>query len=317
MDSLMCDEELLDSPCVPESPWKAQHRDLLTSGSHISPEQEDFKDALGVYLEKEASYAPVHGYAECLRASMLVDPRLMAVNWMAQSHERFNLSWETISGAVNLLDRFISLNPSDKLKGWLIELLSVACLTIAAKLHEVEVPPLLELQDGFGHLFQPSLVQRMELHVSTSLAWRLNAVTAYSFMGPLIRCLDLACPRVCSTLTKRVTQLLRGAISDINFLDFWPCTVAVAAIKCGLDELLPSQSSALMCNLHNLIPQGRKDGLGTCFALMKERLVDPKACKHSYSPSSPDSVLRTDGIQTVDCPRSSETSMDLLSNQKK
>lgn len=92
MDSLMCDEELLDSPCVPESPWKAQHRDLLTSGSHISPEQEDFKDALGVYLEKEASYTPVHGYAECLRASMLVDPRLMAVNWMAQVRHRNQLA---------------------------------------------------------------------------------------------------------------------------------------------------------------------------------------------------------------------------------
>ncbi|KAF3788179.1 putative cyclin-D7-1 [Nymphaea thermarum] len=177
--------------------------------------------------------------------------------------------------------------------------------------------------DGFGHLFQPSLVQRTELHLSASLAWRLNAVTAYSFMDPLIGCLDLACPRVRSDLTSRVTQLLLGAMSDINFLDFCPCTVAVAGIRCGLDELLPMQSNGLMCNLLKLIPQGRKDELGTCFALMEEHVVNPTAYRHSYSPSSPVSVLENDKIKIADCLvdlpffKNSEIFFGLPSNPKK
>ncbi|KAF3788180.1 hypothetical protein EJ110_NYTH21313 [Nymphaea thermarum] len=79
MDSLLCEEEILDSPYAPECPWEPQRRDLLTSGLHLSLEEEDCKDALGVYLEKEAAYAPEHGYAGRLRAGMLVDSRIMAV----------------------------------------------------------------------------------------------------------------------------------------------------------------------------------------------------------------------------------------------
>lgn len=50
--------------------------------------------------------------------------------------------------AVNYLDRFLSLYQLPEGKSWTTQLLSVACLSLAAKMEETYVPPSLDLQVG-------------------------------------------------------------------------------------------------------------------------------------------------------------------------
>lgn len=62
-------------------------------------------------------------------------------------------------------------------------MLSVACLSVAVKLEETEVPLLLDLQ-----LFEPQFmfenrtIGRMEVMVMASLKWRMRSVTPFDFV---------------------------------------------------------------------------------------------------------------------------------------
>lgn len=71
--------------------------------------------------------------------------------------------------------------------GWPSQLLSVACLSLAAKLEEPDVPLILDLQvSDAKYVFEPKTVQRMELRVMSFLNWRLRSVTPFDFLHHFI-----------------------------------------------------------------------------------------------------------------------------------
>lgn len=66
---------------------------------------------------------------------------------------------------------------------WPFQLLSVACLSLAAKMEEPDVPLLLDLQIFEPRfVFEPKAVQRMELWVMENLKWRLRSVTPFDYL---------------------------------------------------------------------------------------------------------------------------------------
>ena len=67
-------------------------------------------------------------------------------------------------------------------KAWPLQLLSVACLALAAKMEETKAPLLLDLKMVEPRfMFKPKTVQRMELLVMASLKWRLRTITPFDF----------------------------------------------------------------------------------------------------------------------------------------
>lgn len=64
---------------------------------------------------------------------------------------------------------------------WAIRLLSVACLSLAAKMEELKVPSLPEfLLDDYN--FDSKVIQRMELLVLSTLEWRMSSITPFDFL---------------------------------------------------------------------------------------------------------------------------------------
>lgn len=64
---------------------------------------------------------------------------------------------------------------------WAIKLLSVACLSLAAKMEEVKVPALSEFQTE-EYKFASNVILRMELLVLTTLDWRMGSITPFAFL---------------------------------------------------------------------------------------------------------------------------------------
>lgn len=102
-------------------------------------------------------------------------------------------------------------------KGWPMQLLSVACLALAAKMEEISVPFLLDLQIVEPRfLFKPKTVQRMELMVLTVLNWRLRQITPFDFLHYFIS--KLSCfglqsehyKHVSSQASEMILSTLRG-----------------------------------------------------------------------------------------------------------
>ncbi|PIA54673.1 hypothetical protein AQUCO_00900915v1 [Aquilegia coerulea] len=288
MDSLLCDEDWINSPSTYNNHPNVES--CMDYSFHTTTE--DCKNAFMICLQKESSYLPKVGYVERLhQSSNLLHARIKAIQFFIKSCSRLNLASQTVFDAVNYFDRFISVSQCN-VEGdeGLAELLSVACLSISAKFGEVYIPQWHELQmdDHLNHSFQPSRIQLMELEVLKALQWRLNCVTSYSYMELLLN-----------------TNLIFINISDPKFLEFRPCTVAVSAIRCSLEEMLPSKSDAYLFNLVSLIPQDQKVHIESCHKIMEERVADPihslSACGFHYLPSSPVTVTPTQRIDAFDC----------------
>ncbi|OQU84123.1 hypothetical protein SORBI_3005G231400 [Sorghum bicolor] len=142
------------------------------------------------------------------------------------------LTVTTVFNAVNYLDRFLSINCHLCWEAWMVELVSVACLSIACKLDEVNIPSLhhLQMEEVMSNSFLPATIQDMELTLLKALQWRLACVTPYSFLQLL---LPLLTPHTTTTTTpSRCIRLLIRSLTEPSFIRFDPSVVASSALGC-------------------------------------------------------------------------------------
>ncbi|XP_031479101.1 cyclin-D4-1-like isoform X2 [Nymphaea colorata] len=119
-------------------------------------------------------------------------------------------------------------------KGWPVHLLAVACLSLAAKMEEPEVPNLVDLQIGEPrYIFEARTIQRMELLVMAKLKWRLWPVTPFSFISHFVKKLDTSSALSSNRLYSKAVQLILGANRVIDFLGYRPSCIAAAAVLCA------------------------------------------------------------------------------------
>ncbi|KAJ1399642.1 Cyclin-like [Sesbania bispinosa] len=155
-------------------------------------------------------------------------------------------------------------------KAWPLQLLSVACLALAAKMEEIKVPLLLDLQViEPGFVFKPKTVQRMELLVMASLKWRLRTITPFDFAYLFIAKLP------CSASTLGDLDYIVSHVSDViirtclvmDFSEFPPSTIAAAALLLVSNQNVGDQKSG--CIHKNIsIEMVQK-----CYNLMKQKQI--------------------------------------------
>ncbi|MBA0730482.1 hypothetical protein Golax_025781 [Gossypium laxum] len=122
----------------------------------------------------------------------LAGARREAVEWMLKVNAHYSFSALTAVLAVNYLDRFLLTFPFQSEKPWMSQLAAIACLSLAAKVEETQVPLLLDLQvEESRYVFEPKTVQRMEILVLSTLQWKMNPVTPLSFLDYIARRLGL------------------------------------------------------------------------------------------------------------------------------
>jgi len=80
-------------------------------------------------------------------------PRGEAVEWMLKVNAHYGFSALTATLAVTYLDRFLLSFHFQREKPWVIQLVAVTCISLAAKVEETQVPLLLDLQVGSSQNF--------------------------------------------------------------------------------------------------------------------------------------------------------------------
>ncbi|KAJ4849161.1 hypothetical protein Tsubulata_028900 [Turnera subulata] len=305
MDSLLCDEEWLSSPAIPCHHKDHKHDTIVDHEKDAGvfyTTKEDYEEALSVYLEKELSYMPKPGYLERLcQSTNLSLARYKAIHWLIKSQSRLNISFATVFSAANYLDRLLSMNQSQDLKYWMVELLSLSCLSIASKFCETSTPSLDEIQEDMDHSFHPVTIQRMELALLQALGWRLGSPTAYSYVELFTASIHSFMNHLQKDLVSRLSELLLGTIVDWRMVEYQPSIVAASALWCTLEELGPSNSDAHLVHITRFFNQDHKDDLVKCHNIMKVQLANYPPFYNNFvargnCPSSPVTVLLTEEI---------------------
>lgn len=118
-------------------------------------------------LSSKESPNPLH---ESLSADIALETaRAEATDWIlrAQAHHGFYVPTAVL--AVNYLDRFLSSSCLDMDKPWMAQLAAVACLSLAAKVEETQVPLLLDLQVRSNFLEREKKERPFYLHFTEVL----------------------------------------------------------------------------------------------------------------------------------------------------
>eukprot|EP00250_Pteridium_aquilinum_P003531 c13843_g1_i1 orf=105-1238(+) len=235
----------------------------------------DIQVAVSALIEREVFYLPHPDYAKKYETKLLdAGSRQKAISWFFKVRALYNFGPLTAALSVNYLDRFLALHQLPMGKAWMIQLLSVACLSLAAKMEEVEVPLLLDLQVLPECLFEPRTIQRMELLVLSTLEWRLSSVTPFSYVDYFI-CKCGLLQNAHYGLIDRISELILCAVHELRFLHYRSSSVAAAATLCAIQEMLPLQLAEFKTIIFSMLPSNLQDPSDRCFKLMVELFHEP------------------------------------------
>ena len=159
---------LLDALYCEEERWEEEEEEVVVQVSHgesgiysstdnnnvnnpslfplLLLEQDLFweDEELQSLFSKELVQQLNHGNVET--DSALSVARRQAVEWMLKVNSHYGFSALTAILAINYLDRFLTSLHFQRDKPWMIQLVAVTCLSLAAKVEETDVPLLLDLQ---------------------------------------------------------------------------------------------------------------------------------------------------------------------------
>ena len=151
LDALYCEEEKWDDEEVVE-----ENSSYSSSSSTTSPfvllEQDLYwedEDLVTLFTKEEEQGL------SCLDDVYLATDRKEAVGWILRVNAHYGFSTLAAVLAITYLDKFICSYSLQRDKPWMLQLVSVACLSLAAKVEETHVPLLLDFQvndNTLGHL---------------------------------------------------------------------------------------------------------------------------------------------------------------------
>eukprot|EP00249_Psilotum_nudum_P000030 c10127_g1_i1 orf=609-1403(-) len=205
-------------------------------------DQEELDWLIASLVEKESDHMPLVDYLQRFQDRTLdARARENAVSWLLKAQGYYKFRPLTAALSVNYLDRYLSHHQLLKGKEWMLQLTSVACLSLAAKMEETEVPILLNLQvAGAAPIFEPRTIQRMELLVLGALDWRLSSVTPFSYIDHFVEKLAIR-EKFRRPLLARINDLVLNTLQDTRFLGYRPSCIALAAALCAFEDILPTK----------------------------------------------------------------------------
>lgn len=302
-DGLYCDEERFD--------------DVFEGGFSFGDENEDrgethYKKQLFTLLENDLFWEDDElvnllskekettlGCDSLFSDESLMVARKEAVRWMLSVVAHYGFTPKTAVLAVNYYDRFISSICLQRDKPWMSQLASVACLSVAAKVEEVQVPLLLDLQvEDSKYVFEAKTIQRMELLLLSTLQWKMKLVTPISFIDHIVRRFRLVTNLDLDVLN-RCEQLLLSIITDARLVLYLPSVVATATVFFAIKDFEPSEVMQYEIQVMNALKVS-KEKVNECYGIILEVMDDQGLNKHRGTlkrkllppvPGSPEGVM--------------------------
>ncbi|XAR57702.1 hypothetical protein NMG60_11025946 [Bertholletia excelsa] len=217
-----------------ESPGEVVSASTFGSVSGLYAPSDDDKSFILHLFDAELEQLPSRQvFRRVANCEDVAQARLEAVDWMLKVSGHHNFRHETVYLSVNYLDRFLCSHDLPEGKKWPWQLLSVACLSLAAKMEEIRVPRLLDLQVlGPKFVFQPKTVECMELLVMAALGWRLRLITPFDFVHYFVAELQCRSTQVgsFSGLVTGACDLILVSCRAVDFMDHTPSAIAAAAV---------------------------------------------------------------------------------------
>ncbi|GLJ41836.1 hypothetical protein SUGI_0866090 [Cryptomeria japonica] len=238
------------------------------------------EEMISLLVQKEKEHLPREDYVErYLNLDLDITARREAINWMHKVKVHNSLSPLTTYLSINYLDRFLSSYESQQGIGCPLQLLLVACLSLATKMED-KVSPIIDLQVGGANFdFEAKAIYEMEVKILTTLKWRLCSITPFNFIHYLLFTVK-GTSAVPQDLISRTIAFIINTTRVIDFSIHQPSSIAAAAVICACEEDLKTEPAD--CKEAILSSKAfNKEKTISCYNLMQQLVMDN--CSNSWT----------------------------------
>uniref|UniRef100_A0A7N2LU60 B-like cyclin n=1 Tax=Quercus lobata TaxID=97700 RepID=A0A7N2LU60_QUELO len=256
--------------------------------------QDHQSDTVLILFTSESDHMPSQNFLISLKTSdSLASFRREFISYMSQFAR--NLDPFVPYLAVNYMDRFISKQEIPQGKPWVLRLLVVSCLSLAAKMKNTP----LSLSDFMREedcIFDAQAINKMELLILDALEWRMRSITPFPFLQFFLSLSKFQDPTLIQALKRRASELIIHALNEIKLLEYKPSIIAASALLSASHELFTLQftsfkASILSCEYVN------KENLMKCFNMLQGMVA-----MEGYDSSLDYTVSSTSGpLSLLDC----------------
>lgn len=255
-ETLLCQE---DESCLNENNYKL--------GLCSAFESDD--EYIQMLIQREAVTFQSNSNCSLLKSqkSWFKCARLDAIKWILNTRAFFGFHFRTAYLSLIYFDEFFSKRPIDDGKLWAIRLLSVACLSLAAKMEECKAPTLSDYHvDDYN--FEGRVIQRMELLVLNSLEWKMSLITPFAYLHYFTTKLCGECSH--EKLVNRAVELIFAIIKEINVVKNRPSIIAASAVLAAYDYQLTKKILEIKVNTISSWGSQEKEHIFSCYSLLQE-----------------------------------------------
>ncbi|XP_030492354.1 cyclin-D5-1-like [Cannabis sativa] len=201
--------------------------------------------------------------------------RLEAINWIVKTGAAFGFQKKTAYLSMIYFDRYLWMRPIETNRQiWLIGLLSVAALRVAAKMEEPKIPSVSKFRYEYNNVVESKVIGRMELLLLNTFDWKLPSVTPFAFLHYFVtRLCQESPPR---NLLSRISALIMATLNEINIVEYRPSIIAAGATLVALNHKMTKSEVELKMNS---IPHHKSlniEDVFSCYNLIQELKIDEK-----------------------------------------
>ncbi|GJN08736.1 hypothetical protein PR202_ga26689 [Eleusine coracana subsp. coracana] len=247
----------------------------------LAVDQDD--EYVAVLLSKEGASVGEEARSEAM-AGWMKDARSGCVRWIIKTTAMFRFSGKTAYVAVTYFDRFMAQREVDRGKEWALQLLAVACLSLAAKVEEYRSPRLSEFRlDAYD--FDSASILRMELLVLAALRWQMITVTPFAFISCFAARFRQDQRRA---ILLRAVECVFDSIREMSSVEYAPSTIALASILVARNEATSASLDVLKAILGSSWPELNTGHVYSCYTAMIQE--DKSSSMHSTAEVASSSV---------------------------
>ncbi|KAL7090122.1 hypothetical protein ACP275_12G020700 [Erythranthe tilingii] len=191
-----------------------------------------------------------------------------AIKWIIDTKAIFRYQYRTAYLSLIYIDRFLARRWISEGQLWNIKILSVACLSLAAKMEEIRAMPVTRYHVE-GYNFQGNTIQKMELMVLNTLEWKMNSVTPFAYLNYFVT-------KFCDDETRRRELVIKAAeviftiIGEINLVEHQSSTIAAASVLAAYNfQLTKTELDSKI----DLVPSLEKEHTSSFYRLLQEMLT--------------------------------------------
>lgn len=214
-------------------------------------------------LQSEIRCMPVADYMETVQEDLTPDLRKIVVDWMWEVCEEQKCQEDIFPLAVNYLDRFLSVNPTNKNQ---LQLLGTTCLLVSSKLRESDCLSVDLLVLYTDNTITSEELLMWELLLLSVLKWDMSMITAHDFLWYILKRLNMDTTKpLVDIVIKHCGTFIGMCARDYKFCAYKQSVISAASIAAALNglEYAAIHKYDLFTKLH-VITGATKEILQTC-----------------------------------------------------